>query len=275
MRSVERRNATFQQWQALLTNRAKRQASGELIVQGVRPISLAAAAGVPFVSLLFDGRARPSSWAADLMASGLAPVVRVAPDLLAELGERSDGAPELLAVVRHPGVDDVAVLPDVGDVRDVLVVAFDRPSSPGNIGSLVRSADALGAHAVVVTGHAADPWDPQSVRASTGSIFSLPVLRLSGPAPLLEWAAGRATVVGTDETGDVDLPAAPLTGPAVVVIGNETTGMSRAWRDGCDVTVRIPMTGGASSLNAAAAGAVVLYEALRQRSEASQRPVAS
>lgn len=269
MRSVERRNATFQQWQALLTNRAKRQSSGELIVQGVRPITMAAAAGVPFVSLLFDGRARPSSWAADLMAAGLAPVVRVAPDLLAELGERSDGAPELLAVVRRPGTDSVAALPDV---RDVLVVVFDRPSSPGNIGSLMRSADALGAHAVVVTGHAADPWDPQSVRASTGSIFSLPVLRLSGPAPLLEWAAGRATVVGTDETGDVDLPAAPLTGPAVVVIGNETTGMARAWRDGCDVTVRIPMTGGASSLNAAAAGAVVLYEALRQR---SQRPVSS
>lgn len=265
MRSVERRNATFQQWQALLTNRAKRQAAGELLVQGVRPISMALAAGVPFVSLLVDGRERPSSWAAELMASGVAPVVRVAPDLMAELGERSDGPPELLAVVRHPAVDDVAALP----VRpDVLVVAFDRPSSPGNIGSLVRSADALGAHAVVVTGHAADPWDPQSVRASTGSIFSLPVLRLPGPGPLLGWASGpgRAAVLGTDESGDVDLPAAPLTAAAVVVIGNETTGMSRAWRDGCDLIVRIPMTGGASSLNAAAAGAVVLYEALRQRS---------
>jgi 23S rRNA (uridine2479-2'-O)-methyltransferase len=269
VKAVERRNATFQQWQALLTNRAKRQTSGELIVQGVRAISMAAAAGVPFVSLLFDGRPRPSSWAAELMASGLAPVVRVAPDLLAELGERSDGAPELLAVVRHPGSDDVASLPDR---PDVLVVAFDRPSSPGNIGSLVRSADALGAHAVAVTGHAADPWDPQSVRASTGSIFSLPVLRLPGPAPLLGWAAGRATVLGTDESGDVDLPTAPLAAAAVVVIGNETTGMSRAWRDGCDLTVRIPMTGGASSLNAAAAGAVVLYEALRQR---SQRPADS
>ncbi|WP_116949605.1 TrmH family RNA methyltransferase [Jiangella endophytica] len=263
MRAVERRNATFQQWQALLTNRSKRQSSGQLLVQGVRPISLAAAAGVPFVSLLFDGRPRPSAWAADLMASGVAPVVRVAPSLLAELGERSDGAPELLAVVRRPDDTSLDRLPAVADP---LVVVFDRPVSPGNVGSLVRSADALGAHAVVVTGHAADPWDPQAVRASTGSMFTIPVLRLPGPAPLVDWAAGRATVVGTDETGTVDLAEAPLAGGAVVVIGNETTGMSRAWRDGCDVVARIPMTGGASSLNAAAAGAVVLYEALRQRS---------
>ncbi|RIQ31029.1 TrmH family RNA methyltransferase [Jiangella rhizosphaerae] len=263
MKAVERRNATFQQWQALLTNRSKRQSSGRLLVQGVRPISLAAAAGVPFVSLLFDGRPRPSSWAAELMASGLAPVVRVAPELLAELGERADGAPELLAVVEHPGDDDVARLPSAADA---LVVVFDRPVSPGNVGSLVRSADALGAHAVVVTGHAADPWDPQAVRASTGSIFTIPVLRLPGPGPVLEWAAGRAPVIGTDESGTVDLADAPLAGPAVVVIGNETAGMSRAWRDGCDIVARIPMTGGASSLNAAAAGAVVLYEALRQRS---------
>lgn len=263
MRVVERRNATFQQWQALLTNRSKRQASGELLVQGVRPITLAAAAGVPFVSLLFDGRPRPSSWAAELMASGVAPVVRVAPELLAELGERSDGAPELLAVVRRPS-DSLARLPAVASP---LVVVFDRPSSPGNVGSLVRSADALGAHAVVVAGHAADPWDPQSVRASTGSVFTIPVMRLPGPAPLLSWAASAAaTIVGTDETGTVELAGAPLAGAAVVVIGNETTGMSRAWRDACDVVARIPMTGGASSLNAAAAGAVVLYEALRQRS---------
>ncbi|WP_026877621.1 TrmH family RNA methyltransferase [Jiangella gansuensis] len=271
MRRVERRNATFQQWQALLTNRSKRNAAGELIVQGVRPITVAAEAGVAFRSLLFDGRPRPSAWARALLASGIAPVIEVAPDLLAELGERSDGAPELVAVVQRPD-DDLARLPDR---PDALVVVFDRPGSPGNIGSLARSVDALGAHALVTTGHAADAWDPASVRASTGSVFAVPIVRLSSHAPLLGWVAERRragvplTIVGTDESGTVDLPDTPLTGPTVVVVGNETAGMSEAWRRSCDVVARIPMGGRASSLNAAAAGTVVLYEASRQRAQRS------
>ncbi|TDE10418.1 TrmH family RNA methyltransferase [Jiangella asiatica] len=268
MRRVERRNATFQQWRALLTNRAKRNAAGELIVQGVRPITVAAESGLTFRTLLFDGRPNPSAWAKELLAAGLAPVVQVAPELLAELGERADGVPELLAVVRRPD-DDLSRLPSS---PDSLVVVFDRPGSPGNIGSLARSADALGAHALVTTGHAADVWDPQSVRASTGSVFALPVVRLASQAPLLSWVDERrragvpVIVLGTDESGTVDLPEAPLTGPVVVVVGNETAGMSRAWHEACDVVVRIPMGGSASSLNAAAAGTVVLYEASRQRS---------
>jgi tRNA G18 (ribose-2'-O)-methylase SpoU len=143
-------------------------------------------------------------------------------------------------------------------------VVFDRPSTPGNIGTLVRSADAFGAHGVIVTGHAADPYDPRAVRASTGSLFALPVVRVPGHREVLDWA-GRAQLVATDEDGDTDLADADLRGPTVVLIGNETTGLTAAWRESAQRTVRIPITGAASSLNAAVAGTVVLYEAARQR----------
>ncbi|WP_226343921.1 TrmH family RNA methyltransferase [Agilicoccus flavus] len=269
---VERRNATFQQWQALLTNRTKRTRAGEMLVQGVRPITQAVAHGHEVRHLLVDGRPRPSEWARDLVRRTGAPVVTVAPELMAELGERDD-PPEVLALVAVPD-DDLGRLPREGDP---LVVAFDRPASPGNIGSLARSVDALGGAALVTTGHSADAWDPASIRASTGSIFATPVVRLPSPDPLLAWVDRRReeglgfVVVGTDEGGDVDLSDAPLTGPTVLVVGSEATGMSAAWRDACDVVATIPMTGSASSLNAANAGSIALYEARRQRRHRAHR----
>src|SRR4029079_3999527 len=89
---------------------------------------------------------------------------------------------------------------------DLLVVVFDRPSTPGNIGTLIRSADAFGATGVIVTGHAADPYDPRAVRASTGSLFALPVVRVPSHREVLAWIGDAGVqVVGTDERGDVDV----------------------------------------------------------------------
>ena len=124
---------------------------------------------------------------------------------------------------------------------------------------------------MIVTGHAADPYDPKAVRASTGSLFAVPVIRADSHREVLDWmAALRAgglpvRIVGTDEHGAADLADYDLTGPRVLLIGNETHGLSAGWRAACDEMVRIPITGAASSLNAASAATVVLYEAIRQR----------
>ena len=257
---VSTRNARFQQWQALLANRTKRQRSGEFLVQGVRPIMLAIEHGWPVRELLHPP-GRLSTWAGSVLDGSTATAYEVAADLLRELGDKAE-TPELLAVVALPEDDlDRVRVPD-----DFLGVVFDRPGSPGNIGTLIRSADAFGAHGVIVAGHAADPYDPQAVRASTGSIFALPVVRAPSAATVLDWLPGHVQVVGTDEHGDVDLAGLDLTVPTLVVIGNETTGMSAAWRDACDRTARIPIGGSASSLNAATAASITLYEAARQRS---------
>ena len=248
------RNAAFQQWQALLTNRAKRQRAGEFLVQGVRPVTLAVEHGWTVRTLLHPP-GEVSRWARELMSTVDAERVEVAPELLAELADKESA--ELVAVVALP--------PDRLDRIPLdLVVVFDRPATPGNIGTLVRSADAFCASGVVVTGHAADPYDPRAVRASTGSLFALPVVRVPSHREVLAWAAG-AQVVGTDEHGTVDVADHDLTGPTLLLVGNETAGLSAAWREAAGIVVRIPITGAASSLNAAAAGTVVLYEAARQR----------
>ena len=259
---VTSRNAAFQQWQALLSNRVKRQRARQFIVQGVRPITLAVEHGWPVGAMIYDISRPLSRWAQDMLAASAAQPVAMAPELLRELGEKDDGAPEMVAVAAIPA-DDFSRIPPTASL---LAVAFDRPASPGNIGTLIRSADAFGAHGLIVTGHAADPYDPKSVRASTGSLFAVPVVRAASPADVISWArTRRAAIVGTDEKGETDIAGADLTGPVMIVIGNETTGLSGAWRQACDVTARIPITGAASSLNAAGAATVVLYEAARQR----------
>ena len=264
---VTSRNARFQQWQSLLGNRAKRQRSGEFLVQGVRPISLAAASGWPLHALIYDAGRPLSDWAQQLLRTVDSVQVAMAPDLLAELGEKADSQPELVAVAGLPRDDLDRIPADEG----FLGVVLDRPASPGNIGSIIRSADAFGAHGVIVTGHAADVYDPRSVRASTGSLFAVPVVRCASHREVAGWLAARrargwpVVLAGADEHGGQAVFDADFTGPTLLVVGNEGTGLSGGWRELCDRLVSIPMTGAASSLNAASAATAVLYEAARQR----------
>jgi tRNA G18 (ribose-2'-O)-methylase SpoU len=265
---ITTRNARFQQWQALLTNRTKRQRAGEFLVQGVRPVSQAVARDWPLRAILYRDGGGLSRWARDLLDRVGAPQIAVAAELLGELSDKDDPS-ELIAVAAMPA-DSLGRIPLGRGLlgHSFLGAVFDRAGSPGNIGTLLRSADAFGAGGVIITGHAADVYDPKAVRASTGSLFSVPAVRVSGHREVLDWAAGRCTVIGADESADADVDSVDLTRPTLLVIGNETVGLSAAWRDACDVLVRIPMTGSASSLNAATAAGILLYEAARQRRQA-------
>ncbi|GAA0731016.1 TrmH family RNA methyltransferase [Dactylosporangium roseum] len=253
-------------WKALLTNRSQRQRLGEFLIHGVRPISLAVEYGWPLRRLLYPAGQKLSSWADGLLRESGVASVAVEPELLQELGER-ESAPELIAVG--------AIRPDdLGRLEpgaNFLGLALDRLTNPGNIGTLVRSADAFGASGLIVTGHAADIYDPKAVRASTGSLFRLPVVRTAAPGDALDWVVARRQdgppirIVGTDENGDTSVADCDLTGPVLIVVGNEASGMSARWREICDEIVSIPIGGAASSLNAASAGTLMLYEAARQR----------
>lgn len=251
--TITSRNASFQQWHALLGNRSKRHRAGEFIVQGVRPISLAARYGWEFSALLHRRGGALSEWALGMLNNIDTLHVAMADELLAELAEHEE-APELVAVVRQRPDEPERIKPD-------LVVVFDRPASPGNLGTLIRSADAFGASGVIVIGHATDIYDPRTIRASTGSLFALPVVRLERYPQNV-----KTRMVGLDERGEVELAEVDLRGPTALVVGNEARGMSVALREACEVLARIPIGGGASSLNASSAATVALYEAARQRS---------
>lgn len=267
MRTVSRRNAAFQQWQALLVNRSRRHRSGEFLVHGVRPITLAVEHGWPLAALLSPAGTALSRWATELIARAGAEHVEVSRELMGELADRDTpdgGVPELIAVARTRP-DELSRI-RLGATS--LLLALDRPASPGNLGTMIRSAEAFGAVGVIVAGHATDIYDPRTVRASTGSVFAVPTVRVPSADLVADWLDANSpytTIIGTDEHGDCALDAADLSGSRLIVIGTEATGMSAGWRARCAQTVSIPIGGAASSLNAAVAASIVLYEATRQR----------
>lgn len=258
---IGRANAAFQLLEALKGNRAQRRKQQRFLVEGVRPIEQARAHGWEVQTWLRNADVTPTRWALDTMGSTDAEILELTSDLYARLTDRTEPT-ELIAAVALPPGDGMSRI-----ARDAsLIVALDAPQSPGNLGSIIRSADALGADGVIVSGHAADPFDPQAVRASTGSLFAVPVGIVRGPGDVIAWARDRSLqLIGTDEGGDVEIDDADLTSPAVLVFGNEARGLSAAWRDAADTVASIPISGSASSLNIAAAASIALHVAARQR----------
>jgi 23S rRNA (uridine2479-2'-O)-methyltransferase len=260
-------NADYQHLDALRRNRAKRQRHRELFVEGVRSINLALRHGWPIVAFVYAPERPLSDWATDILARSTAAVHAELPLRLLEQLSQKDEPSELLAVLAMPE-DRLDRIPASASP---LVLVFDRPASPGNLGTLIRSADALGADGLVITGHACDLYDPETIRASTGSLFALPAVRLPSQAELLPWLERlRATypdlrVVAADERGERAADRHDFTAPTVLLLGNETWGLSAAYRRLADTTVRIPIGGDASSLNVAVAGSILLYEVRRQR----------
>ena len=180
---------------------------------------------------------------------------------------------------QHTGSTRPPASRDAVSNRAPLVVLFDRPASPGNLGSLIRSCDALGADGLLVTGHATDVYDPECVRASTGSLFSVPVVRIHQQAVLNNWLGTfrerwpTLQQVGADEAGPCRLDEHDFRAPTLLLLGNETWGLSAGYKAQCDVLVHIPMHGAASSLNVASAGSILLYEIARQRAVAASEAV--
>jgi 23S rRNA (uridine2479-2'-O)-methyltransferase len=274
---VSTENTLFQHLEVLKRNRHKRHRAREFVVEGVQAINQARANGWRIKALVYAAGRPLSSWAREVVATTRdgARRVEVAPPLMERLSDKEETS-ELLAVVGMP--EDTPERIALGEPP--LVAVFDRPVYPGNLGQIVRAADALGADGLLVTGHGADLYDPQTVRASMGSLFALPVVRLPSHREAGRWVAevgaapegpGRLQLVG----GSVDAPLAldevDLTRPTVLVFGNETAGLSRGYRDLCDVLARIPMHGAADSLNVASAASIMLYEASRQRRAGAPR----
>jgi 23S rRNA (guanosine2251-2'-O)-methyltransferase len=165
----------------------------------------------------------------------------------------------------HPE-DLAAAAADAGE--DPLIVALDGVTDPRNLGAVIRSVAAFGGHGVVVPERRAAGMTAGAWKTSAGAAARTPVARATNlTRTLAEYKKAGLTVVGLAADGEVELGALDsLAGPVVIVVGSEGKGLSRLVGETCDVRVRIPMPGGAESLNAGVAAGVVLYEAARRRS---------
>ncbi len=186
---------------------------------------------------------------------------------------------DAMSVTRsHQGVIAVAAVREYASVSDILqsardkgepplVVVCDELSDPHNLGAVIRTAEAAGAHGVIIPKRRSAGLTAIVAKTSAGAVSYLPVARVANLTALLkELKEEGLWVFGTAADGSTSLYQADLKGPAAIVIGSEGDGMSRLVREQCDFLVSIPMRGQVNSLNASAAAAVVLYEAVRQRS---------
>ena len=157
-----------------------------------------------------------------------------------------------------------AALKDIRPVDGDVWIALDRVRDPGNLGTVIRTADAVGAKGVILVGETTDPFSVETVRATMGSVFAVPVAR-AGVEAFLAWRKGvQATFVGTHLKGSVDYRTVDYAkGPIVLVMGNEQQGLPDELAASCDALIRIPQAGRADSLNLAVATGVALYEIRR------------
>ncbi len=266
---INSKSATYQKFEVLKTNRNKRFKYGEFFVEGVRNINNAVANGWQIVSFLYDADRKLSDWAKDKLNTVKTEVnYALRSDLLAELSSKEDTS-ELLAVIKMKN-DDFSRI-KLSDAP--LIALFDRPSNHGNLGTILRSCDALGVDGLIITGHAVDLYDPDVVSSTMGSFFCVPAIRIADNDTvfrLIEDLRAKYPgfqVVGTTAHNETQLFEVDFTKPTMLMIGNETEGLRRIYKEQSDILTTIPMdpNGSASSFNVACAATVMFYEAVRQR----------
>ena len=251
---------------AKLRTRRQRERQGRILIDGAREIARALEAGVDLPEAfvcppLCDGT-ESGQTATRLREAGVE-IVEVSEAVFAKLafGDRAEGVVGV-AVTPEPVLEEI-VLPE-----SPLVFVLEGVEKPGNVGAMLRSADAAGVAAVIVANGATDLYNPNCIRASLGTVFTTAVCGTTSELTL-DWLRARrlqilAARVGAERTyTDVD-----LTQPTAVVLGAEATGLSDAWNADDVTPIGLPMHGVADSLNVSATAAIIAYEALRQRGPA-------
>jgi len=261
-------NNDFQRVEVLKRNREKRNKYQQFFVEGVKAINYALEYNWPIQWFVYSREKPLSAWAEEILRQSQAELHLELPyQLMVQLSEKEAETSELIAVV--------GMVPhELSRIRlkdDLLVVVFDRPASHGNLGTLIRSCEALKVDALIITGHAVDLYDPKTIRASMGTFFAVPTFRLPSHHEVLPWLAKVRTkfpafqIVGATAKAALPVDEADLTKPTALLIGNETYGLSNNYQESCDLLVRIPMYGAITSFNVACAASIILYETDRQR----------
>ncbi len=246
-----------------LGRRSERINTGLMPVEGIREISRALGAGIEFREAFFCPDIADSTKAKRLLEQLSESGVRKTEVSNAVFGKiayrESVGGIVAIAVRRDHPLED---LPSGGNP---LLLVVDHLEKPGNLGAIFRSADGAGATGVIVSDPSAEISNPNVIRASLGTVFTVP--KAVAPAPnAISWLkANGIAIAATTPDAETAWDEVDLASPSAIVLGSEDRGLGDEWLKAADIHVRIPMRGVADSLNVSAAAAILLYEALRQR----------
>ena len=239
--------------------RKERDQSGLFVAEGLKIVTEAVELGRAPRILMYgkDAEGHPllkRAVQATLAAKG--EVIEVTQDILAKVSRRDN--PQAVVAVFAQAYTALSAL---DPAAAACFVALHRVRDPGNLGTIVRTADAAGCGAVILVGECCDPFSVEAVRATMGSIFAVPIVKAS-EAEFAAWRAGwPGSVVGTLLSADVDHRSANYVKPAMILMGNEQQGLTPEMAALCDVNVKIPMRGRADSLNLSVATGIMIYAA--------------
>jgi TrmH family RNA methyltransferase len=261
-RRVEsRQNARVKELRAGLS-RGMRTAHNRIAIEGLHLVQEAVKSGLNLDTVFLQ---EGNEELLQRFPSGDAEVLILTEDvfLSAAMTEHPQG---VAALVEAPQFTVQAMFPSAPGPAPLVVIAAGL-QDPGNLGTLVRSAEAFGATGMILLPGTVSLWNAKTLRASSGSAFRLPVLALTAEAAFTALRDHRVrTLAAVARDGDSE---ADLRGPSALLIGNEGSGLPEAWIAQADARVTIPFTGAVESLNAAIAGSVLLYDAMRQRLKAT------
>lgn len=263
------KNAAYQKFEVLKANRNKRYKYREFFVEGVRNINEAIRNKWHICSFIYATEKPLSNWSKDILKTVKTDFnYELTAGLMADLSGKEDTS-ELMAVVKMR--DDC--FEQFHFSGNPVIALFDRPSNKGNLGTILRSCDAFGVEGLIITGHAVDLYDPDVIVSSMGSFFNVPAIRVSDNMQVIDFIKKMKVdypgfkAVGTTSHKQNPIYSLDMTKPVMFMIGNETDGLCRAFKECCDIQATIPMadTSSASSLNVGCAATVMFYEASRQR----------
>ncbi|MCF0182252.1 MAG: RNA methyltransferase [Muribaculaceae bacterium] len=239
----------------LQSRSSERLHAGVFVVEGVRELERCSAAGLEIEEVYFCPNILPEL--PTLACNNIYEVTLPVYDKIAYRG----GTEGVVGVVRTRYLD----LTDLEMGGNPLIVVLESVEKPGNLGAVLRSADAASATAVIVCDPLTDLYNPNLVRSSTGAIFSVPCVACSSEECIAFLKQHGVTIL-TAQLQDSHLYYdTPMTGPTAIVMGTEATGLTEVWRHAADAHIRIPMQGTVDSLNVSVSAAILLYEAVRQR----------
>jgi len=249
-----------------LRKRSHRDKSGLMIIEGYREIKRALASNIQIEELYFAEEC--------FQQNSINDFVDKCEDAEIKLFQCSKAIFEKISYRDSPdGL--LALAPQISNSMDImdnlkenpLIVVAEAIEKPGNLGTILRSADGAGVDAVIVCDRCTDINNPNVVRASTGTIFSIPVIETSTEKTIKWLQENKFTIVATTPHTDVLYTDIDMTGPTAIVVGTEKDGLSDKWLNQNNAEVKIPMLGIADSLNVSTATTILLYEALRQRTK--------
>lgn len=244
-----------------LRDRRDRDQTGLFLIEGYRELRRAAENGIKIIRLFtceefYLGENEPEL--ISLIQSQGAEIFPCLDQVFEKLSyrDRPDGLLGIAVQMKH-------TLPESFSKNSLLLIA-ESIEKPGNLGTMLRSADAAGVDAVIVCDRCTDIYNPNVVRASVGTLFTRPVIEASSEETLQILKRNHIKIVAATPSAKIEFTQADLKGPIAIVVGTEQLGLTDLWMKEADIKVRIPMHGKADSLNVAVATTLMLYEVRRQ-----------